>query len=160
MSFFSVTFSPDPSGELRLDQPGAERQVPLRLLPPRGAPGHLSGPSHARHRQDSRLEVRGDDRVGWQLRREGHRRLQESHQIHRYLTVRIYYHVNLFVCFTVFLYTGYPFQYRQPTAFQHVQGSMLMVWMHMYHHTRFSHLLFTIGVQDEFPSGGWGLLPE
>ena len=48
----------DPSGELRLHGPRAQRQHPLRLLLPRGAPGHLPGPGHGGHCQSHALELR------------------------------------------------------------------------------------------------------
>lgn len=66
----------DPSGELRIDRSGIERQQPLRLLLPGGPAGLVPGAGHAGHRQSYGLELRVHLGLRGKLRRERSGRLR------------------------------------------------------------------------------------
>ena len=76
---FSLS-STDPPDQLRLHGAGAQRQQPLRLLLPRGAPGLLPGPGHAGHRDGHGLELCVHARLRGELRRERRRGLRPDLQ--------------------------------------------------------------------------------
>lgn len=80
----------DPTDQLRLHSPRAERQKPLRVLLPCGASRLVPGPGHGGHCQGHGLELRFHAGLWGQLRREWCWRLPADIERSRYVCLAVW----------------------------------------------------------------------